>query len=187
VTGHPTLAALRSALARRPAPGPPDAPGGRPAAVLACLHDEAVLLVRRAVHERDPWSGHIGLPGGRHEPGDRTLLDTALRETREELGFDAEAAGEVLGALGEHAGRGRGVRGIRIAAYVAALRERPAMALSDEIQEAIWVPLAELSPTRVEIPELAVPMPAYRLRGAQGDVIVWGITFAILELLRAVV
>ena len=28
-----------------------------------------LLFIKRAEHERDPWSGHIGFPGGRSEPG----------------------------------------------------------------------------------------------------------------------
>src|SRR4051794_30575190 len=60
---------LREQLAGGPHPrveGP-----GRPAAVLVCLHGRRVLLLRRAKDERDPWSGHVSLPGGRHEPADR--------------------------------------------------------------------------------------------------------------------
>lgn len=31
--------------------------------------------------------GQIAFPGGKHDPGDETMLDTALREAREELGL----------------------------------------------------------------------------------------------------
>ena len=44
-----------------------------------------LLLIQRnrypGVH-----SGQIGFPGGQHEPGDRDMLDTALRESCEEVG-----------------------------------------------------------------------------------------------------
>lgn len=74
-------------------------PGGARAAVAAVFsHDLELLFMQRATVPGDPWSGHISFPGGRAEPGDPSLLHTAIRETREELGLDLER-GEVLGRL----------------------------------------------------------------------------------------
>src|SRR3954452_25490336 len=106
----PSLAVLAEGLAAQPAPVLEGA--AIEAAVLVCLHEDAVLLARRALHEDDPWSGHAGLPGGRWELGDESLLATALRETREEVGIDSLAHGRLLGALGTHVGRGRRVTGV---------------------------------------------------------------------------
>jgi 8-oxo-dGTP pyrophosphatase MutT (NUDIX family) len=180
----PDLAALERALAGRPHP-PVEGPG-RPAAVMICLCGGDVLLLRRAHHPLDPWSGHAGLPGGRHEPGDEGLVRTAIRETAEEVGVDVERQGRVLGALGEYAGRGVGVRSIRIAAFVAALEHAPELVLSGEVDGAYWVPLAALEPTTAIVSELRGPVPAYRLSVAGGELVVWGITFGILDLLRDV-
>ena len=182
----PPLAVLADALARTP---PPALEGAAiEAAVLVCLHDDAVLLARRAQHPHDPWSGHAGLPGGRWEPGDASLMATALREAREELGIDPLAHGRLLGALGTHVGRGRRVSGVRIAVFVAALDERPALELSPELDTAAWVPLDELVPVAVRVDEL----PGHRRSGATRSsfrtatrMVVWGITYAILERLRA--
>ena len=170
----PDLATLERVLAGRPLP-PVEGPG-RPAAVMVCPSGDAVLLLRRATHPLDPWSGHISLPGGRYEEGDESLLATAIRETHEEVGLDAAA--HVLGTLGEYAGRGA-VR-IRIAAFVAALDSRPPLTLSGEVAEAHWVPLAELVETTAHVSEMQTPVPAY----AVGGLVVWGITFGILGLLR---
>src|ERR1700712_3832743 len=115
----PSLPVLAEALGGLPSP---ELEGARiEAAVLVCLHDEAVLLARRAVHPRDPWSGHAALPGGRWEPGDESLLDTGRRGAQEERGFEPLAHGRLLGALGTQIGRGRRVDGVRIAVFVAAL------------------------------------------------------------------
>jgi 8-oxo-dGTP pyrophosphatase MutT (NUDIX family) len=180
----PDLATLERALAGRPHP-PLEGPG-RPASVMLCLRRGAVLLLRRATHPLDPWSGHVSLPGGRHEERDEGLLHTALRETHEEVGLEIECDGRVLGALGEYAGRGSGVASIRIAAFVAEIDEPPDLVLSDEVDAAYWVPLDELEPTTTTVSELRGPVPAYRPVVRGGELTVWGITFGILELLRAV-
>ncbi len=180
----PDVETLRARLLERPQP-PVEGPG-RPAAVLVCLHGGRVLLLQRALHENDPWSGHVSLPGGRHEPGDETLLQTALRETNEEVGFDAGALGDVLGPLGEYAGRGRGIRAIRIAAFVAWLPQEPALSLSEEVASAHWIDLDALVPGESIVSEVRGPMPAYLVEDDGVHLVVWGITHGILELLRQV-
>jgi 8-oxo-dGTP pyrophosphatase MutT (NUDIX family) len=181
----PSLAVLAETLGSRPAPALEGA--AIEAAVLVCLHDDAVLLARRALHPGDPWSGHIGLPGGRWEEGDATLLATALREAQEELGIDPLAHGRVLGALGTHIGRGRRVSGVRIAVFVAALDERPPLELSAELASAHWVALRALVPVTARVTELPdMDVPAYAVDPGDGEqLVVWGITYAILERLRA--
>ena len=67
--------------------------GVRHAAVaLVVGPEEHVLFIRRAARGGDPWSGDMAFPGGRHEPRDRDLRHTAVRETAEELGFDLTGA-----------------------------------------------------------------------------------------------
>ena len=65
----------------------------RPSAVLVPLIDHAagmsVLLTQRTDHLH-AHAGQISFPGGRVEPGDRDCVDTALRETEEEIGLDRE-------------------------------------------------------------------------------------------------
>ena len=60
------------------------------------LSEAEMLVIKRSVSERDHWSGHLALPGGRVEEGDASLLAAAVRETFEEVGIDLEAGGEVL-------------------------------------------------------------------------------------------
>ena len=55
-----------------------------------------VLLVQRGT--RGIHGGQIGLPGGKREPSDRSLVDTAVREAEEEIGLARERV-EILTPL----------------------------------------------------------------------------------------
>lgn len=87
-----------------PASPVPDAEGLRWAAVMALLlrdaeddPDPRLLLIERhsalAIH-----AGQLAFPGGKPEPHDGSLLDTALREAEEEVGLPV-AETTVLGRL----------------------------------------------------------------------------------------
>ena len=73
----------------------------RPSAVLVPLIDHedgmTVLLTQRTDHLH-AHAGQVSFPGGRVEPGDRDAIDTALRETEEEIGLDREHV-EVIALL----------------------------------------------------------------------------------------
>ncbi|MFL7813173.1 MAG: NUDIX hydrolase [Anaerolineales bacterium] len=62
-----------------------------PAGVLIPLLQEAgswkILFIKRTLQQHDRHSGQIAFPGGRAEPGDQGLLQTALREASEEIGL----------------------------------------------------------------------------------------------------
>ncbi len=179
----PTREVLRRELAARPVPTLDAAE--RSAAVLICLHDDEILLVKRRTDPRDRWSGHIGLPGGRHEDVDDDLLATALRETNEELGFHAPAEGRILGPLGTYLARHRRPDDLAIGVFVAELASRPSLVLSAEIDAAHWIQLTALEQTQAVVPEKDEPVPAYTPRSGDAELIVWGITYGILERLRA--
>ena len=104
---------LRSRFAVRRHVGPVTAGDGhlwradreiRAAAVLVPVvkrdKELTVLFTRRTAHLND-HAGQISFPGGRAEPGDAGAAETAMRETREEIGLAAERV-EVLGELPEY-------------------------------------------------------------------------------------
>lgn len=70
------------------------------AAVLIPLTDEpepSVILTRRATH-MNTHAGEVAFPGGKRDPGDPSLLYTALREAEEEIGLSPNAV-DILGML----------------------------------------------------------------------------------------
>jgi 8-oxo-dGTP pyrophosphatase MutT (NUDIX family) len=82
-----------------PLPGiPPDK--AEPAAVLIPLIMEEgewkLLFIKRTHQPEDRHSGQIAFPGGRADEQDKNLLNTALRESAEEIGIDPGDV-EILG------------------------------------------------------------------------------------------
>lgn len=103
---RPDLAAVRAAV-QRFSPTPPDAAGGRDAAVLVALYEDVgpggdgpgephVVLTRRAQHLRS-HRGEVSFPGGGRDPGEG-WVEAATREAHEEVGLDP-ALVEVVGGL----------------------------------------------------------------------------------------
>jgi 8-oxo-dGTP pyrophosphatase MutT (NUDIX family) len=184
---------VRRALTARPAV-PLGEPVSNRAAVAVVLREGPgpvpseleLLFIRRAEHERDPWSGHVGFPGGRSEPGE-SLLDTAIRETAEETGLDLRADGEALGALDEvrAMARGRPVD-LAISPFVFRLRGARDGAPSAEVVSLHWLPLPRLLDARdrstVEYHHegTTLHLPCLRI----GELVIWGLTFRMLENLR---
>jgi len=103
-----------------------------------------VLFIRRAEHPGDPWSGHMAFPGGRQDPGDVALLDTARRETLEEIGLDLSRA-ELLGRLDDLQAVARGVHtDLLIRPFVFALEGEPPLP-SGPCSGARWTPCGPTS------------------------------------------
>jgi len=77
-----------------------------------------VLLIKRAVSPRDPWSGDVALPGGRVEDRE-TDLDAALRECREEVGLTVSGGGfRLLGQLDDRTVRRSSTSTLILSAFV---------------------------------------------------------------------
>jgi 8-oxo-dGTP pyrophosphatase MutT (NUDIX family) len=160
------------------------------AVVLRQRDEPEVLLMQRAVHAGDRWSGHVSLPGGRHEAHDRDLLATAVRETREEVGVDLAAAGQPVGQLAPSWAMTRGLpRPMSITPFVFTVAAPVAIALGDEATAAFWLPLARAAAGALDdvyvhrVGPLAWKLPCWRHEGR----VVWGLTFAMLRRLLAIV
>jgi 8-oxo-dGTP pyrophosphatase MutT (NUDIX family) len=163
------------------------------AAVAVVVRDAAdgpqVLLIRRTEHPDDPWSGHMAFPGGREDPADQNLLATAVRETLEELALDLSRAGRLLGQLAPlpAMARGRPVD-LTIVPFVFELTTEAQLAYSEEVAEAVWVPIGPLLDGRLRTTFAVereggerVDLPAHDVEGR----VVWGLTYRMLDNLLA--
>jgi 8-oxo-dGTP pyrophosphatase MutT (NUDIX family) len=156
------------------------------------LSEAEMLVIKRSVSERDHWSGHLALPGGRVEAGDASLLATAVRETFEEVGVNLEDGGEVLGRLGVVEPKSPLAPRVSVAPFVAVAPAEyhvrrdgevtPPLVLSEEVAAAFWVPVAALrSGGRSEVFKMVFAgvereWPAYPSEHGP----IWGITERIL-------
>ena len=145
----PDVRRLRAALAARPGMRIEDDGSRRLAAIALVLRpgsiaDPELLMIKRAEAEGDPWSGHIACPGGRMEPRDHDLEQTAIRETWEETGVDLARDGHVLGALDDISPRSPTLPPIIVRPFVAVVKPEIEIVQSSEVAEAFWVPLAAL-------------------------------------------
>jgi len=153
-----------------------------PAAVLVPLYEgdggelSVVLTKRRADLRRH--AGEISFPGGRRDPEDATLADTALREAEEEIGL---TRGQVtlVGALERTS---TFVTNYAIHPFVGVLDGERAWRASELEVDAVLEPTlrevrAGMTRTRMERRGIAFETDAYVFGGE----LVWGATARILE------
>lgn len=163
----------------------------KPAAVALILRENSdgleLFFIERARHPGDPWSGNIGLPGGRMDARDRDLRQTAERETLEEVGIDLGMAG-YLGRLPDVVGANLPVR---VSCFVYSLHQPVQPVLSHEVHDAFWFGLGELwEPQRqvtasVSFDGRSLEAPAIQLHPQRP--VLWGITYRLVSQFRQVV
>ena len=167
----------------------PDDAGGLRAAVAAIVRRaprEELLFIKRAEREGDPWSGHMAFPGGRRAPGDAKLIDTATRETLEEVGLDLRARARPVARLPDVMPYSRMPHPLTVTAFVFDLPEPAELVLNEEVASVVWAPLDAVlrgdgaTKFRWKRDGLDLELPALDVGGG----VVWGLTYRMLELLR---
>jgi 8-oxo-dGTP pyrophosphatase MutT (NUDIX family) len=142
-----------------------------------------ILFITRATRENDPWSGQIGLPGGRHDPTDDSLEATAVRETLEEVSLDLRRDGAIIGALDELRPRTPVLPPVIVCPFVATVSAEAHTNPSDEVADLFWAPFETIvDPTSTRDAEILVRgmrmrRPAIHYQGR----VIWGMTERILH------
>lgn len=139
------------------------------------------LFALRAEVAGDPWSGHVALPGGREEPGDVDLVETARRELREEAAVDLSRSAFV-GRLDDLHPQAVHLPSIVVSPFVAWLPERPIVNENYELAGHVWIPLADLAaPERRSRFVREKPEPREFETIEYAGAMVWGLTLAIVD------
>tara|TARA_A100001015_G_scaffold149482_1_gene165791 strand:+ start:2084 stop:2881 length:798 start_codon:yes stop_codon:yes gene_type:complete len=109
------------------------------------LEASEMLVIRRQISKRDPWSGQLAYPGGHREEGESDEA-TAIREVREEVGIDASGPGfQVLGKVNDR-NMSRLIYCALVVVYVGneADKDLKLTLQEEEIADAKWLDLSSL-------------------------------------------
>lgn len=165
-----------------------DGPRAAVAAILRELpgaESAELFFIRRADHPHDPWSGHVAFPGGRRDPEDASLLATAIRETREEVGIDL-SPDQLLARLPDVPAFSRSKKGsLVVTPFVFELRTDVVAVPNAEVATTLWVPLATLarekgrSTFKLDYEGRTYDLPCIHLDPGQHRL--WGMTYRMLE------
>lgn len=146
--------------------------------------DLRVLFIQRALHEDDPWSGHIAFPGGHHERSDTDVLQTVVRETKEEVGITLAPSDCVSQLPFEKPYTSDQRTDLVVLPYVFVLTHEPHLYLNHEVSEVMWVPLTQLvsgellTNETVNFNSKEYQLPGLRLNDKH---FIWGLTYRVLQ------
>ncbi len=146
--------------------------------------DYSLLFIKRPESESDPFSGHMAFPGGRMESVDKSKLETATRETYEEVGININSSGRILGSLDDVNPNNPRARNYIVTPYISVLSEEVVLKPDiNEVEQTVWVPMHHLVDDRnaqVRMRERGGRMVkdyAYNYE----EYIIWGMTGRILH------
>ena len=150
------------------------------AVIIAGDSNPKTLLIKRAEHVRDPWSGQVAFPGGKMGQGDRSAKETAERESREEVGVNLAGDANFAGYS------------VPFKTHTGDMNVIPAVFLTKSVTEVVpngevsgykWVKLSGfLKPEsrsiyRLDVRGVSMSMPAFKM----GDYVIWGLTHRIVS------
>jgi 8-oxo-dGTP pyrophosphatase MutT (NUDIX family) len=154
---------------------------GRAAVLMPILpHDEEFcFLLTQRTHKVETHKGQISFPGGIQEDSDSNLLQTALRETWEEIGLASEGI-HILGEFDEYLS----ITGLIVTPFAAWIEGPLNLAPNpDEVDEILKVPFSIFQDSRTLRIETRVRLGVerkvyfYDFRGRE----VWGLTAQIIR------
>jgi len=135
---------LKQILSSGIAAEPPSGSKNKIAAVMIIVFgDEPMVLMTERPKTMNHHAGEISFPGGTWEEKDNDLLETAIRETREELGIDISRS-MIIGQLKPVTTLNSG---FTITPFITILDKLPKILTNSEIASVLRIPLLSLLQT----------------------------------------
>ena len=138
---------LKSILSTPIVPEIKDTVGYRLASVLVIIYDSSPkIIMTEKPQSMKLHAGEISFPGGKLDPIDSDLLETALRETNEEIGLHV-SRDQILGQLDPVKTLNSG---FLILPFVCVLQEIPLLIPNSEVEKIFHIPLTPLLETMMD-------------------------------------
>jgi 8-oxo-dGTP pyrophosphatase MutT (NUDIX family) len=176
---------LRQSLSPVALPKPESFSGGLSSVLIAvgknrATQQEEILLTKRTMLV-ESHKGQVSFPGGFWETHDPSLLDTALRESHEEIGANPSDV-QILGGLAPVLTH----QGVTIVPYVGRLDfPYPFLLNPAEVEKVLFLPLSQLMEDGLKTVSISVGSARVMSLGIQVDgELVWGATARMLGQLR---
>ena len=150
----------------------------RLASVLVVIYGEkpVVIMTEKPKHMKF-HAGEISFPGGKLEPDDSDLLETALRETREEIGLTITKE-QVIGQLEPVVTLNSG---FMILPFVAVIDSVPILSPNGEVEEIFHISLDSFLKTMARDPDPSHNLIQEMYTFEYEDKTVWGASARILK------
>ncbi len=148
------------------------------ASILVVIYGESPIVVMTEKPKHMKFhAGEISFPGGKLDSNDSSLLETALRETKEEIGLRIRPD-QVIGQLKPVITLNSG---FTILPFVSVLDEIPPLSANAEVEKIFHIPLEEFLKTIANDPDpthnLIQEMYTFEFQGK----IVWGASARVLK------
>lgn len=105
-----------------------------------------VLFIKRTENPHDSYSGHVAFPGGKMSEADKNPLDTAIRETYEEVGVDLNKSSTYMGRLDDLKPLNPKGPKFIVSPFIFVLKNKITFNINnDEVEQYMWVSHDHLS------------------------------------------
>jgi len=150
----------------------------RLASILVVIYgDEPIVVMTEKPKHMKFHAGEIAFPGGKLDSNDSDLLETALRETREEIGLTITPS-QVIGQLEPVVTLNSG---FLILPFVSLVKEIPILSANAEVEKIFHIPLESFLKTQAKDPDPSHNLIQEMYTFEYENQIVWGASARILK------
>ncbi len=149
------------------------------------------LMMQRAIHEDDPWSGQMSFPGGKIDPQDESARHAAERETLEEVGVKLSES-DYVGRLDDLYGlKVNNHFSVHVACFIYKPTDQIELRANYEVADMVWVSMQYLNQPENALDfyhpkDQSVKMPAVLINSAK-DQVLWGLSLRMISMLYSLV